>query len=176
MSSVNITVLSKIVENNDLIKYYRNASKYSIRVLDDEGNPLADAEVSFNINGVVYHRTSNDDGYVYLNINLLPGTYVITAEYGGYKVSNNITVLSVIETSDLVMKYADGSKFSALILDEQGRPYVNQKVTFNINGVFYTRITNSDGVANLNIKLQPGKYIITTLFNGQNEANTITVT
>ena len=173
--SNNITVLSKLVENHDLVKYYRNASKYSVKVLDDEGSPLAGVSVSFNINGVFYTRQTNSEGIASLNINLLPGDYIITAQYEGLTVSNSIKVLSVIETEDLVMNYRDGSKFSARILDNQGNPYPNQSVTFNINGVLYTRITNSDGVAKLNINLMQGKYIITTMYNGISVSNTITV-
>lgn len=173
--SNNITVLSKLVENHDLVKYYRNASKYSVKVLDDNGSPLMGVDVLFNINGVFYTRQTNSDGIASLNINLLPGDYIITAEYGGIKVSNSIKVLSVIETEDLVMKYRDGSKFSAKILDNQGYPYPNQSVNFNINGVIYKRITNENGVANLNINLQPGKYIITSMYNGMSVSNTIII-
>ena len=35
------------------------------------------------------------------------------------------------------------------------------KVTFNINGVFYTKQTNDKGIANLNIMLRPDHYILT---------------
>lgn len=51
----------------------------------------------------------------------------------------------------------------------------NAKITFNINGVFYTRTTNNQGIAKLNINLQAGKYIITSSYNGLNVANTVTV-
>ena len=132
-----ITVLPSIVENYDLTKYYRNASQYSVRLLDGEGNPVKEGvEVTFNINGVFYTRTTNESGYAKMNINLNPGEYIITAEYNGLSVSNNITVLSIIVTEDLLMKYLDGSKFNATILDGQGNPLAGQKVTFNINGVF----------------------------------------
>ena len=46
---------------------------------------------------------------------------------------------------------------------------------YNINGVFYTRITDTNGIANLNINLPAGKYIITTMFNGLCESNTIEI-
>ena len=119
----NVTVLSNIVENYDLIKYYKNASQYSLRLLDDKGNPVgAGVSVQLNINGVFYTRTSDANGYVKMNINLPPGTYTVTAEHNGLKASNKITVLSVLETKDLVMKYGDGSKFEAKILDGQGIP------------------------------------------------------
>ena len=38
------------------------------------------------------------------------------------------------------------------------RDRVNAAVKFNINGVFYTKITNSEGIATLNIKLLPAEY------------------
>ena len=171
----NITVLSRLVENNDLVKYYRNASRYSVKVLDDKGSPIAGVTVTFNINGVFYDRLTNSDGVASLAINLIPGKYTITAQYGDSKVSNTITVLSIIKANDITMNYRDGTKFKATILDGNGNPYPNQAVTFNINGVFYTRISDSTGVANLNIKLQSGKYIITTTFNGLSASNTIVI-
>ena len=170
-----ITVLSRITENHDLVKYYKNASRYSVKVLDEKGSPVRGASVTFNINGVFYTRSTNSDGIASLAINLEPGTYIITAESGDSRVSNTIRVLSVIKTNDVSMKYRDGTKFKATILDGVGNPYPNQKVTFNINGVMYERATNSTGVANLNINLQAGKYIITTMYKGLGVSNTIEI-
>ncbi|SDA42592.1 hypothetical protein SAMN02910315_00459, partial [Methanobrevibacter millerae] len=66
-------------------------------------------------------------------------------------------------------------KFEAKILDGQGKAYPGQKVTFNINGVFYERITGDDGIARLNINLMAGEYIITSSYNGMNAANKVTI-
>ena len=73
------------------------------------------------------------------------------------------------------MYYKDGTKFKATILDGLGNILPGVNVTFNINGVFYTRLTNDNGVANLNINLQSGKYIITSMYNGLCVSNTITI-
>ena len=171
-----ITVLSTITENNDLTKYYKNDSQYTLRLLDGEGNPVkAGVEVKLNINGVFYTRLTNESGYAKLNINLAPGDYIITAEYNGLMASNNIKVLPTIVTEDLFMKYKDGSQFNATILNGQGQPLTNQKVTFNINGVFYDRISDENGVAHLNINLMDGKYIITTSCNGLDVSNKIMI-
>ena len=176
MHTTNVTVLPNIVENYDLTKYYRNASQYSLRLLDDKGNSVgAGVSIQLNINGVFYTRTSDANGYVKMNINLPPGTYIVTAEYKGLRESNTINVLSVLETEDLVMKYHDGSQFKAKVLDGQGKPYAGQSVSFNINGVFYTRTTGDDGVAGLTINLPAGEYIITSMYNGLNAANKVTV-
>ena len=175
-ASNNIIVVSRLVENKDLIKYYRNDSQYVVRAIGDNGKPVgAGKVVVFNINGVMYERTTNASGHAKLNINLAPGDYIITAEYEGCKVSNNIKVLSILSASDLVMSYKDGSSFKATLVDGKGKPLANAKVQFNVNGVFYTRTTNSSGVARLNINLMAGKYIVTSSYNGCNIANTILI-
>ena len=172
-----ITVLSKITENNDLVKYYRNDSQYVVKILDDEGNPVgANETVVFNINGVMYERKTNESGHAKLNINLQPGDYIITAMYGGCSVANNITVKPVLTAEDLNMKYRDGSKFKAKLVDGEGKAFANQNVTFNINGVFYTRMTNNEGIASLNINLMAGEYIITSMYDNSAIANTIKIT
>lgn len=170
-----ITVLPSIVENHDLNMYYKNGSRYSVMLLDSAGKAVSGAKVTFNINGVFYTRISDEYGYAYLNINLNPGNYIITAEYNGFMVSNNIVVKPILFTNDLGIRYGSKSSFEATLVDGQGRYYPNQTVTFNINGVFYERITNDYGVASLNIRLQAGKYIITSSFNDCNVANTITI-
>ena len=73
------------------------------------------------------------------------------------------------------MSYRDGSKFEAKILDGQGKPYAGQSVTFNINGVFYKKVTGDDGIARLSINLIAGEYIITSTYNGLNAANKVTI-
>lgn len=175
MLSNNVTVLSRIVENHDLVKYYRNSSQYSLKILDKQGNPLSKRTVKFNINGVFYYRTSDENGTVKMNINLNPGEYIITATYDGSRVSNNITVLSTIESGDLNMTYHDGSEFKVHILGSKGFSAPYEKVTFNINGIFYDKITDVGGWAGLKINLMSGEYIITTSYNGLNAANKITI-
>ncbi len=171
-----IKVLPNMDENHDLIKYYRNDSQYIVRLLDDEGNPVgAGVNVTFNINGVFYNRTTNATGHAKLNINLEPGTYIITAIYKDLTMANIITVLPVLEAEDLKMKYNDGSQFEAKLVDGQGKAYAGQNVTFNVNGVFYVRTTDVNGVAHLNINLMAGEYIITSSYNNSNIANKITI-
>ena len=173
----NITVLPKIIENSDITKYYRNATQYTVKVIGDDGKAVgANVTVKFNINGVFYERTTNESGIAKLNINLQPGDYVITAEYEGCMVSNNITVLQVLSADNMTKKYGTPDQFVATLVDGQGNPYTGQNVTFNINGVFYSKTTDSEGQSKLNINLMPGEYIITSSYDGTNIANKITVT
>ena len=171
-----ITVLST-VNGSDITKYYRNATQYSVQVYNTNGTVVGKGEiVTFNINGRFYNRTTDENGIATLNINLPPSEYIITADYKGCKISNNIKVLPVLKAEDITMKYMDGTQFVATLVDGQGNPYKDQFVTFNVNGILYNRLTDSNGQAALNIRLPPGEYIITSSFNGANIANKITIT
>ena len=65
-----ITVLPTLGAT-DLEMTYKDSSIFNVTVLDSQGNPLADAVVTFNINGVFYNCTSDSDGIARLNINLM---------------------------------------------------------------------------------------------------------
>ena len=130
-----------------------------------------------NINGVFYNRTTNENGTARLNINLPPGEYILTAidPLTGLMMSYNITVLPTLIADDLEMTYQDGSTFNVTVLDGQGNPLANVAVRFNINGIFYTKHTDSKGIAKLNINLMSGKYIITSEYDGLKISNTISI-
>ena len=163
----NIYVIPTIY-GEDLVKIYKNDSQYYAGFADTQGNSLKNTDITFNINGVFYERKTNENGIAKLNINLNPGKYILTAinPVNNEMHSNVVTVLSSIMSNDMNMKFRDGSKFEVQLYGGNGRPATaGEKVTFNINGVFYTRETDSNGIARLNINLLSGNYIITTMLN-----------
>jgi len=170
-----IIVKANMDQNKELVKYFRNDTQYNIRALDEQGNPIAKQNVTFNINGVFYTKTTNDKGIATQNINLNPGTYIITAMYKDCFVSNNITVLPTLTAHDLNKTFSESKEFVAKVVDGQGKELANQNVTFNINGVFYNKVTDVNGDAKLNIRLMAGEYIITSMYNDYAVGNNVTV-
>ena len=165
-ANATVTVKSTIF-GNDTTLYFRNGTQYMAKFLDSDGKALANTDVKFNINGVFYTRVTDENGIARLNIRLDPASYIITAynPVTGEQKANNITVLPRIIAKDLSMKYLDGSSFNATLVDGQGKAISGVNITFNINGVFYHRTTNADGVTKLNIRLMPGEYIITSMYD-----------
>ena len=161
-----VTVKSTIF-GNDTTLYFRNGTQYMAKFLDSDGKALANTDVKFNINGVFYTRVTDENGIARLNIRLDPASYIITAynPVTGEQKANNITVLPRIIAKDLSMKYLDGSTFNAALVDGQGKAISGVNITFNINGVFYHRTTDVNGVASLNIRLISGVYIITSMYD-----------
>ena len=176
MYGSNITVLSTILAN-DVVKFFRNGTQYCAKFLDGCGSPLVNARVVFNINGVLYKKQTDYEGIARLNINLFPGKYILTAMHpDGLMYGYNITVLSTIHGDDIVKFFRNGTQYCAKFLDGCGSPLVNASVTFNINGVFYKKQTDDNGMARLNINLFPGEYILTAIhLNGEEKANIIKV-
>lgn len=162
-ASANVNVLP-IIEGSDLVKYYHNSTAYSATFIDGSGDPLENTNVEFNINGIFYTRTTDNNGKANLNINLLPGDYTITAynPINNYPYSNNIKVLHTISAADLHKIYRDNNQYLVTFYGPTGELLNNNDVIFNINGIFYTRKTNVDGIAKLNINLPQGEYIITS--------------
>ena len=176
MYGSNITVLSTILAN-DVVKFFRNGTQYCAKFLDGCGSPLVNASVVFNINGVLYKKQTDYEGVARLNINLFPGKYILTAMHpDGLMYGYNITVLSTIHGDDIVKFFRNGTQYCAKFLDGCGSPLVNASVIFNINGVFYKKQTDDNGMARLNINLFPGEYILTAIhLNGEEKANIIKV-
>ena len=178
MATADATVLVKsTILGNDTTLYFLNGTSYVAKFLDSDGNALANTTVKFNINGVFYTRVTDENGMASLNIRLDPNSYIITAynPVTGEQRANEVTVLPRIIAEDLSMKYLDGSSFNATLVDGQGKAVAGVNITFNVNGVFYHKTTDVNGVARLNIRLMPGDYIITSTYDKCWASNKITI-
>ena len=178
MATADATVLVKsTILGNDTTLYFLNGTSYVAKFLDSDGNALANTTVKFNINGVFYTRVTDENGMASLNIRLDPKLYIITAynPVTGEQRANEVTVLPRIIAEDLSMKYLDGSSFNATLVDGQGKAVAGVNITFNVNGVFYHKTTDANGVARLNIRLMPGDYIITSTYDKCWASNKITI-
>ena len=171
-----------VIYGEDLSMYYKNGSRYEVSIYQDGkiiNSQNNDSKVIFNVNGVNYTKELVN-GKASIGINLNPGNYTITTFYhytdGLATKTNNIEVLSTIQANDVVKFFRNGTQYCAKFLDGCGSPLVNASVTFNINGVFYKKQTDDNGMARLNINLFPGEYILTAIhLNGEEKANIIKV-
>ena len=158
-----------VIYGEDLSMYYKNGSRYEVSIYQDGkliNSQNNDSKVIFNVNGVNYTKELVN-GKASIGINLNPGNYTITTFYhytGGLATkTNNIEVLSTILANDVVKFFRNGTQYYAKFLDGCGSPLVNASVIFNINGVFYKKQTDDNGMAKLNINLRPGVYILTAM-------------
>lgn len=171
-NSYNFDPYGTILSAEDFSKYYNDGTKYIITLTDIYGNPLANREIGITINGVTYHRITDNEGKVKFSINLAPGVYKIdvfynsTDRYGSSFANSTVEVLSQIKSSDVMIVYKSDSRYVIRFVDIDGKPIAGQDVTFTINNVNYHRVTDEFGEASLKINLEEGLYNITTSCNG----------
>ncbi len=167
------------IQSSDVVKYYKNDTQYTATFFDANGNPLVDQKIPIFINNENYTRTTNSNGTINFLINLAAGNYTITVANPVTRetASNNVTVLPTLKANDVVKTYRNDTQYEALVLDGKGKALANTVVTFNINGVFYNRTSKANGIAKLNINLEPKSYVITAVRtdNGETIYNNITV-
>lgn len=172
----NIIEVKSLIESNDFTKYYMGDSLFIAKIKDKSGNVVGAGEnVTFNINGVFYTRVTNETGYVNFRISLFPGEYIITTMYNGCEMPNKVTILTTVISKNLIMNYGDGSSFRVKVLDSQGNPLKNTEVVFNINGIFYNKVSDNQGIARIGIRLLAGEYIATTTHGSYSVGNKIIV-
>ena len=164
---------------NNITKIYKNDTQFYATIVDANNQTLANTTVTFYINGIYYNRTTDSNGRAKLNINLAPGRYIITSK----NTVTNDTINNIIEVispfamvEDLVKKYNTPAQFLVQLYGADGKiAGAGEIVTFYINGVYYNRTTDSNGVAALNINLMPGKYFITSTYKSYTTHNTVAI-
>ncbi len=93
-----ITVIARLTENKSFVMDYLDGSKYKVRAMDDNGNPVGSGiVVKIKVNGVTYSVKTDKKGYATLPIRLQPKTYTITSTYKGFTVKNTIKVKSTLK-------------------------------------------------------------------------------
>ena len=172
-----INVVNRITKNSNLKMYYGAGKYYSVRVCDDNGKYVSGLDVTFKINGQNHVVKTDSKGYASLKINLKPGTYKITAEYKGFKVSNKIVVKTILITKNIKVKKSKTINFKAKLLKSNGKKLKNKVVKFKFKGKVYKIKTNKKGLAILKLKnpYKAGKYIIYTKYGKLKNKNKIII-
>ena len=83
---------------DNLVKFFRNDSQLYISLIKCESKSVHNTNITMNINGVLYNRTTNENETAKLNINLNPGEYILTTinPLTNIQMSYNITVLPIL--------------------------------------------------------------------------------
>lgn len=157
----------------DLIKTYGEKGQLEVALYDGK-TPLTGKQVKFNVNGIDYVRQTDSDGVARLNINLGPGEYTPLISFSDDEYNLETAFAHIIikaqkkatrmEGTDVNMTYKDGTQYMCAVYDDAGR--VGGSVTITVNNVPYVREIGSDGLAKLNINLNPGRYPVNSVFSG----------
>lgn len=152
--------------------------------------------VNINVNGFDYPKLTGDNGVASLSNHLLVGEYTVTGVFcesigdtsvDDYDVSKatvidaqaskTVTVkkswsqVSVVnsDNEDITSATVEKGTYVLCYLKDTGDEKITGAVvTLTVNGVSYTRVTDTDGCARLNINLTENTYDLQVGFAGTN--------
>ena len=155
-------------------------------LIDSQGNPLANKNVTVSINGKTSTVKTNADGKATIKTNFAAaGTYYYTICFLGddtgckscfktVKVTvKKQAVKATFAKATLKVKKAKKVKFT--LKDSKGKALSGKKITITVNKKTFTAKTNSKGIAYISVKVtKKGKFTATAKFAGDKAYKAIT--
>ena len=137
---------------SDLTMLYTSGEYFKVRLTSD-GQPFAGQNVIISIGGNIYSAVTDGNGYASIKITLAPNVYSAEATYGNLKITNKVTVNSIISAKNIhAKKSAKTVKVKVTLKKVNGKYLKNKKVTLKFNKKTFKVKTNSKGVATFKIK------------------------
>ena len=159
-----IVIYDRLMGNSDLTQNYCEGKYYSVRAYTSDGSIVRAGEnVIMKVDGKTYSVKTNAQGYASLKIDLKPGTYSITASYGGVTVKNKLIIKSIIHAKNVkVKKSASKVKIKVSLKKVNGKYLKGKKITLKFKKKTFKAKTNSKGVAIFTIKKNVYKKLKTS--------------
>ena len=170
---------------------YPNSNQVIVAtLLEQNRNPVVGETLIFKINSKTYNVATDGNGKAQIKISVSKeGIYTLSVTYAGdggidYYGSDAQAKVVVkkqatkIISSNLNMIPKMAEYYSITLMDADGNPLANQKVTFNVNGKKYTKTTNSKGIAKVKLKFNKNKktYKITISYKGNDKYKAVSKT
>ena len=182
--STRVIILKAVakVSGKDLTVKPKDGSLYKVKVKDKSGKLLKDVFVKSTINGKSYMYKTDSNGVAKLKISLDVGCYPITSlvadpVYQSAPLKKEV----VVKGTKFVAEngYAStGHKvtYSVKLVNEKNKAVKNKKVVFTFKGKNSTAVTDSKGIAKVNLGvLSKGNYKINFQHESSKESSKIYV-
>jgi len=159
---------------------------FLIANLSDIRGQLTNKTIIFNIDGNNFTNNTDYNGISSINIGsyiVESGIYNANIYFLGDNINNPVSVDSTVilrydsyvSVNDLSIVLGDDGILIANLSDSRG-PLTNKDIIFTINGNNYTKTTDSQGVAKINVKgilTESGIYTVTINYAGDNVNNPV---
>ena len=156
-----------LIVASNAVSTYTDGKVYKARVMIGT-KAVEGATVVFKVNGkTVKTAVTDEKGFASFKITQVPGKYKLTITALGKTVSKKLTVKSVVSLAKTgIKKSAKKLTLTATLAKVNGKYLKRKLVTFKFNGIKYTKLTNSKGIAKITIpkavysKLKVNKKVV----------------
>ena len=151
------------------ITYELGKNSVIVTLKDEEGNPVSDVNVTYNVNDINGNLTTDENGTI--TISNLSGVIIFNATFGGnelYSVSNitdsfTIKYNTKITATKVTATYNVAKKLVITLKDENDKVIANKTVTVKVGSISKTLTTNAKGQVSVNVAtLTPKSYYTAT--------------
>ena len=178
--TLTVNVLTTSMEVNNVSTYNGKTVGLNASLIDQNGDPVTDKNITFKINGTDIGTVStNDEGFATLNYTVTQtgGNYSISADFAGdytYVASTGTGNLKVnvinthIAVSNVSTFNGNVVNLTAKLTGTDG-PVAGKNITFKVNGASVgSASTDENGIATLNytVTQTEGNYNLTADFAG----------
>jgi hypothetical protein len=172
-----VKVAKVTVKSGDANIAYGSGYDYKTTFTNNDGTPLANAEVSFVINGKIFKVKTDSKGVAILNVGLGNGVYEIASinPKTGETTYNTLTIIggtnaTILSASNVSTVYNGGKFITINLKDVFDRPMANVPISVNITGTPTIVVTDSNGQAKVSTNgLTPKTYYANVTFAGNNK-------
>lgn len=88
---ITVNRLGVKLETNNLTMKYGDGSKFKVRLVDLENNPIKREIITILLNNILYTEVTNDEGYVEILVKDKAGIYAAVTSYEGSAKYENIS-------------------------------------------------------------------------------------
>lgn len=167
-----------------IVKYYRNSTQFHALLTSNSGRPITNQIISVIVDNAIYNCTTDENGWITLDINLKPGHYDVECHYkneSSEEYSFNKTTIDVLTTiisQNEIKTYGNSPYLTIKFLDGIGNGIKNKDFVIGIDGTNYIATTNDEGTFYFDLNLNTGNHIISVInpFDGLSESYKLTIT
>lgn len=172
----------------DLVMRDTETKDYTVQILDNDNNPIANEELEFYLEAKSYIKTTDENGYASLPVNLearkynLETTFPSKEEFAP-RVRARVNVLrpdqalprpyrlknTILYVPNMVIYSQDEPLYAIRLTDNDENPIAGEKITFTVNDEEYEDITDEQGFVSFKLDLKIGSYKVEARFDGNDE-------
>jgi hypothetical protein len=178
--SANVTIETNVVAS-DMTRGYNSGIDYQFKVVDINGNPLANKEVKVKINNKVYTVKTDKEGVAKINAKLSVGTYnvIITNPDNGKEVTKTLKIVKRFTGNKNIVKYYNSNfKYRFKVIGDNGKAVgKGVVVTVKIGKKTFKLKTDKNGFITIKLtkRYTPKKYTVAASYKGYSIKNIIKV-
>lgn len=164
-----------IINVNPITVDYASECELEIGLVDSNNSTLSNKTISVKVNDIEENLTTDDNGIAIFKFSGDVGTYDVSISFdgdGSYAPSSASTTVTITKSSTEinvknVRSYLTCPTYINLTLvDSKGGAIANKNVTVIVSGKSYETVTDSKGMAQVEIPTKVGNYTVSVQFAG----------